>query len=292
MIFGKRSDETAVGSLRLVDDWAAPIVKDHLEKLIVLLREGVNSRARVIASFNPGHVCLAAFVFRRAVLRGRTGHVVRIAPVVGAVVVKERRDRQHQRRAESTNPGEGGERIVLAINVVQDSGGVAGIYRHLIKIAARLSDEAKLVLRVQIENERSEATEAIGDIVRDHGSRRLQPEIGAIATKAGVIREAIGMAAEVELIVSLIKDSSGEDKFGFVVAFESGARGYVEYAVGAVAMIGGGAATRGLESVNVLGIDLRAEVAGDVCVGMPVAVPRAAALRTPRELQMAGPEVS
>src|SRR5216684_3635534 len=101
----------------------------------------------------------------------------------------------------------------------------------------------------------------------DRGGWSLQAEVGAIAAEAGVVSKSISVAAEVELIVSLIKVSGGENEFSFVVALEPGAGGYVEYAVGAVAIICGVAATLGLESVNVLGIDLRAKVAGDVGVG-------------------------
>jgi len=36
------------------------------------------------------------------------------------------------------------------------------------------------------------------------------------------------VSAEIELIVRLIEISGGEDKFGFVVTFESSARGDIE----------------------------------------------------------------
>src|SRR5260370_8980070 len=82
------------------------------------------------------------------------------------------------------------------------------------------------------------------------------------------------MPAEVELVIGLIKISRGKDKLGFIVALESGARRDVEYAVGAVAVVGGVAATLRFESIDVLGIDLRTEVACDVGVGDRDAVDR------------------
>ena len=203
------------------NDKAAPVVINDVKKLIVLLSKAVEPHPRIVAPLDPGDIRLAASVFRGAVLRRGAGDVIRIAPVVGAVVVKERRDRQHQALAKSANPGESGKRIVLAIDVPQKRGRIAGINRHLIKIAPRLSDQPKLVLRIQIENERGKSAEPVSRIVNNSGSGSLQPEVSAAGADARVISEAIGMAAEIELIVSLIEISGGEHKFGFIVAFES-----------------------------------------------------------------------
>src|SRR5260370_26170646 len=268
MVLQKCGDEVAGWTLRQGgDDGGGPVVIDHVEKLIVLLREGVNPQPRVAAYFDPGHVGLPAFIFRGTVVRRGAGYVIRRAVVVGAVVMKEGRHGEHEPWGESANPREGSERIVLAIAIAQDRCWIARINRHLVKIAARLSDQAKLVLWIQVEDERSESAEAVGRVVSDRGSGSLQPEIGAIAAQAGVISKAAGVAAEVELIIRLIKVPSGEDQLGFVVTFESGARGDIEYAVGAVAVVCGVAAALRLKSINVPGIDLRAEVAGDVGVG-------------------------
>ncbi len=75
------------------------------------------------------------------------------------------------------------------------------------------------------------------------------------------------MAAKVELVIGLVEISEARDDFGFLIPFESGARGDVENSVGAVAEIRGIAATLRFQRVNVFRIDLRAEVAGDVGVG-------------------------
>src|SRR5260370_9736669 len=267
MVLQKCGDEVAGWTLRQGgDDGGGPVVIDHVEKLIVLLREGVNPQPRVAAYFDPGHVGLPAFIFRGTVVRRGAGYVIRRAVVVGAVVMKEGRHGEHEPWGESANPREGSERIVLAIAIAKDRCWIARINRHLIKIAARMSDQAKMVLWIQVEAERSESAEAVGRVVSDRGSRSLQPEIGAIAAQAGVIGEAIRVAAEIDLIIRLIKVAGGEDEFGFVVAFESGAWGDIENAVGAVAVVRGVAAALRLQRVNVPGIDLRAEGAGDVGV--------------------------
>src|SRR5260370_10912756 len=238
-----------------------------MEKLIVLLREGVNPQPRVAAYFDPGHVGLPAFIFRGTVLRRGAGYVIRRAVVVGGVAMKEGRHGEHEPWGESANPRECSERIGLAIAIAQDRCWIARINRHLVKIAARLSDQAKLVLWIQVEDERSESAEAVGRVVSDRGTGSLHPEIGAIAAQAGVITKAARVAAEGEFYIRFIKVPSGEDQLGFVVTFESGARGDIEYAVGAVAVGCGVAAALRLKSINVPGIDLGAEVAGECGVG-------------------------
>src|SRR2546425_7740431 len=128
--------------------------------------------------------------------------------------------------------------------------------------------------------------------MQNRGSGSLQAEIGAIAAHAGVIGKSISVAAEVELIIGLIEVANTEDELGFVVALESGARGDVENAVGAIAVVGGVAATLRLKSINILGIDLRAEVAGDIRVGNRNTVDQPARLMAAANMQLIVDDVS
>ena len=70
-----------------------------------------------------------------------------------------------------------------------------GIVRNLIVILAQRSYEAQLVRRVEVENERSEAAVAIFGVVNRLWNRRLNSEIAAVGVDAGVIGEALGVAA-------------------------------------------------------------------------------------------------
>src|SRR5207237_5727119 len=63
-----------------------------------------------------------------------------------------------------------------------------------------------------------------------------------------------------------IKSYSRENKLGFVVTLESRTRRDVENAIRAVAVVGRVASALRLHRVNVLRIDLRTEVAGDIGV--------------------------
>ena len=96
--------------------------------------------------------------------------------------------------------------------------------------------------------------------------RSLQAEIGAVSAEAGVITEAIAVTAEVELVVSLIEISARENKLGFVVTLESRTRRDVENAIRTVAVVSRVTSALRLHRVNVLRIDLRTEVAGDIGV--------------------------
>src|SRR5882762_2206136 len=205
--------------------------------------------------------------------------------------MKEGRYGQHQSGAKRANPGEGRERIALAIDVASKRSWIGGINRHLIKIAARLSDQAELVLRIQVEDERSEAAEAVGRVVADRGGGSLQADIGAVSVHAGVIGEAIAVAAEVKLIIGLIEVAGAEDKLGIVVASEAGPWGDVEYAVGAVAIVGGITPALRFHSVDVFWVELGAEVAGDVGVGNRNAVDEPAHLVSAANVQLVVREI-
>ena len=75
------------------------------------------------------------------------------------------------------------------------------------------------------------------------------------------------MVAEGELGFAGVEIAAGEQELAFTVALEAVAGKDVEDAVGAVAHVGGVAAALGFKGVDVFGIDLRADVGGDLGVG-------------------------
>ena len=74
------------------------------------------------------------------------------------------------------------------------------------------------------------------------------------------------MAADTEGVVGLVEVSSAENEFGLPVALESSAGHNVEHSISTVAKLGAVAATIHLQVGDILGIELRAEVRGDVGV--------------------------
>ena len=70
----------------------------------------------------------------------------------------------------------------------------------------------------------------------DHGARRRhQSQVGTVPVEAGVIGEALRVAAEVQLIIGLVEAAIARDQFSLVVVLETRARDYVEHTIGAVA---------------------------------------------------------
>ncbi len=74
------------------------------------------------------------------------------------------------------------------------------------------------------------------------------------------------MAAEIELIVGLVEVSRAQNDFRLVVALKSGPRNDIEYPICTVALVRGITAALHFEVVDVLGIKLRPQIAGDVCI--------------------------
>ena len=77
----------------------------------------------------------------------------------------------------------------------------------------------------------------------------------------------MGVVAQAELVVGLEEAAAGEEELGLAVALEAGAGNDVEDAVGAVAEVGGVGAALDFDVVDVFGVDLGAEIGGDVGVG-------------------------
>ena len=173
------------------------------------------------------------------------------------------------------NPGKIHDRIGFVIGVAQatavEEGTLqvveVGVVGNLVIIPAQRSDQAKLVRGIDVEDQRAEATVAVGRVMNDLRDRRFNAQIAAIGVDAGIVGEALGVAAKAELVVGLIEISGAEHEFGLAVTLKSGARHDVEDAVGAVSEFGAVAAAADFEVVDVFGIELRPEVRRDVGVG-------------------------
>ncbi len=127
--------------------------------------------------------------------------------------------------------------------------------------------EAELIFGRLVANQGEKAAFGVGGVVIDGGDRRGQAVVGAGAGEACVPGGLAGVVAERELGFAGAEVAAGEQQLAFAVALEAVAGQHVEDAVGAVAHIGGVAAALGFECVDVLGIDLRADVGGDLGVG-------------------------
>src|SRR5260221_6236273 len=103
-------------------------------------------------------------------------------------------------------------------------------------------------------------------VIQNARDRSLQPRIGPIAACTDVIREPLRVTAEIELIVGAVPGPVAEEQMPLVAALEAGARDDVECGVGSVAILSGKTSPLHLDGLDVLGIELWADVAGDVRV--------------------------
>src|SRR5689334_21608809 len=110
---------------------------DQAERLIILLREAEESRPRVGALRHRCNGGLAAFVFGSTILGSGSRESLRAAFVVRRVVVKERRDGQHEAWAHRAHLREKREGIAFTVRVMEElSMGVriVGIKWNLVEI--------------------------------------------------------------------------------------------------------------------------------------------------------------
>ena len=143
------------------------VVGDQVDGLVVMLSESVQADARVVPRCHRAEHDLRAGVLRAAVLRGADRRVVRVAVVIGAVVVIER-------RTVSSMPGRNvcaQEKLASASrsrSTIADAGGLrVRIVGNLIVVAPQRRHEAELVVGVAIVDERPHAAEPPHAIVQD-----------------------------------------------------------------------------------------------------------------------------
>src|SRR5712692_12115325 len=149
--------------------------------------------------------------------------------------------------------------IALPLYVPNAVGLGVVIVWDLVEVSAHRAHQPELIGRAAVEYQRGEAAEAVDAIVDYSRGGVRQPQIAAVSIHAPVVGEALGVAAEADLIVGLPELPEAGDDLGFPVAFESGSRNDIEDGVTAVAIFGGVAAALHLEIIDVLRIELRGD---------------------------------
>jgi hypothetical protein len=129
-----------------------------------------------------------------------------------------------------------------------------------------------LVLGIRIENERGESSVTVLRIVKDLSDRSLQSIIASVSVCAQIVRKPLRVSSAADLVIGLIEISEAGGKIAFPVAFETGPRHDIEDAVRAVSISGLVAASFHLQIIDVLGVNHRAQIGGDIRVGYGDAV--------------------
>jgi len=161
-------------------------------------------------------------------------------------------------------PSEIRQRVALPLDVANARGNCVRVVRDLVVVAPRRHNEAELIRRVPIKNQRAEAAQTPNAVVQHVRARRLQAVIAAIPVHAAKVSESRGMIAEIELIVGLMKCAKRGVELHLAVSFEPGSRDNVKHAVRAVSILRGIPAALHFQVIDVLGIDLWPHVAGNV----------------------------
>ncbi len=206
---------------------------------------------------------LATDVRGGALIGGADRKVSRRAVEVGAVQMHEERGGRGRIAIEPVHPRQDAEGVGLALHI---GSLVTRGDRDVVVVLPRREYEADLVIGRRVVDECAEAAVAVLGIMQDLRDWRLDAQLAAIAVHARVVREVIRMAGDTRVVVGLTEVATADDELGLMVAFEAGPRHDVEYPIGTIALIGFITAALHFEIVDVLGIELRPQVAGDVGV--------------------------
>src|SRR5262245_54930298 len=176
----------------------------------------------------------------------------------------KRRDREHCAGSDRVQPGEVHEDIPLILYVSNPAKLLLGRVWHLEVITANRRNQAQLVVRSLIEDERSKPAES-GRLVINHPTARgLQPQVGSITRETSIVSKPLSVIAEADLVIGIVEAAIARDQFSLPVALEPGTRHHVEDAVGAIAVFRVVSATLHFQVVDILRIELRPNIRGDI----------------------------
>src|SRR5712664_374651 len=209
-----------------------------------------------------------------------------VAVIGGTIPMVERRERSENSWVDSVHPGKVSKDIPFALNIAHADKLLIGRIWNLKIVGSSRPDEAKLICLRRVENQRSEAANAVVVVVPLLRLRRHQAHIGAISADAGVIGEAIRVIADADLVVGGMETAIGGGELHFTVAFETRARNDVEDTVSPVAVLRRITPALDLHDINVFGVELRADVGSDVGVWNGHAVDQPGHLMTAANVQL------
>src|SRR5882724_6725628 len=276
LVFGEERKEPASWVFRLAERRTGAVGGHEAKECVVLLRESVETGACIVPATRDSQSREATFIVRVMVIGWNdpcvlaAGRQIRIWSIVtvigGAIPMIERRERSENAGLDGVHPGEISEDVPFALNIAYANELLIGRVWNLKIVRSSRPDEAKLICLRRVENQRSEPANAVIIVVQLLRFRRHQAHIRAIHAKAPVIRETIRVIADADLAVGGMETAVGGSEFDFTAAFESGARNDIEDTVSPVTVLRGVTAALNLHDIDVLGVELRADVGSNVCV--------------------------
>ena len=208
------------------------------KELTVVLMKPVEAGLQIVLCQVSAETYLSSRVGRGVVIGGGEIHVVGGAVVVGRVAMIERGNREKDFGVERVHPGKIYQRIRFMIAVAQANAlslrlkavgrdvsvlnvTRKGIVGNLVVVLPRRRDEAQLVGRIDVENERPKPAKTVRRVVHHFRNRRLQAQVATVSVHAGVVSEALGMATEAELAIRLVEVPGVQYQLHLVISLES-----------------------------------------------------------------------
>src|SRR4051812_28023674 len=162
------------------------------------------------------------------------GCIVLAADIMSAIEMVIGRHSQQRSGTCRVDPGEIRKCIGGIFDIAYPEFLLLGNIRYLIVVSTRRAYESKLILWREIKDQRSKSRKAGPEVVKDFEIWSLKPQVSAVATGAAEICKPIGMAAEAQVFIGLMKAPVRRYKFTKTVCFEPGSRNHVKHAIAAI----------------------------------------------------------
>src|SRR5262245_40809107 len=119
-------------------------------------------------------------------------------------------------------------------------------------------------MRRRVEDQRGKRTGASDLVVQYLVCRCLEAVVAAVSIQAEIISKAVGMVAEAKLIVSGFVIGIAGHQFALPASLKAAASDNIEHAIGPIAEFCRVASTLDLDIIDVLWVELRTDIAGDI----------------------------
>src|SRR5882672_3839566 len=163
LVFREEREEPASWVFRLAKRRTGAVSGHEAKECVVLLRESIEARARIVLATRDSKSHEATFIVRVMVIgrndarifaAGRQTWIRAIIAVIGgAIPMVERRERNENARIDGVHPGEIPEDVPFALNIAHTDELLIGGVWNLKIVRTGRSDEAKLICRRRIKNQ-------------------------------------------------------------------------------------------------------------------------------------------
>src|ERR1700724_2782613 len=102
--------------------------------------------------------------------------------------------------------------------------------------------------------------------MQHRGCWRFKSEITSVSTEAAIVSKAFRVTAATDLVIGLVEISEAGNQIALFISLESRPRDHIEHAVCTVSVVCVIASSLHFHVIDILGIKLRPDIAGNICV--------------------------